>query len=189
MIPWFDGWFLRPSTWFRIVADPLALTTLLLCIPSLHRNRTWVKLNAHHLGTRICWLLIDVCFWSSFTVHWRHWCRGKAGNSCGTFLPKPRRQNSGYPAQLWIQSLLSQTFFQFLDLFEARFLYFIALWWYILWGFAQLALFASHQYWHVKWAWLHVSHQTLKGKGLSWWLHLSQSMFISIQINNHMAGI
>ena len=111
MIPWFDGWFLRPSTWFRIVADPLALTTLLLCIPSLHRNRTWVKLNAHHLGTRICWLLIDVCFWSSFTVHWRHWCRGKAGNSCGTFLPKPRRQNSGYPAQLWIQSLLKPNFF------------------------------------------------------------------------------
>ena len=44
------------------------------------------KLSARHLGTRICWLLMDICFRLFFTEHWRYWCREKTGNSCGTFL-------------------------------------------------------------------------------------------------------
>jgi len=37
----------------------LALITLLLGIPSMHWNGTWAKLNACHLGTRICWWLMN----------------------------------------------------------------------------------------------------------------------------------
>ena len=57
------------------------LTTLLLRIPSTHRSGTWAKLNAHNLGTRICWLLTDSCFGSFITAHWSQWCRGKTGNT------------------------------------------------------------------------------------------------------------
>ena len=60
-----------------------ALITLLFGITSTHRNGTWAKLNARLLGTRICWLLIDSCFRLFITARWRHWCRGKAVNSCG----------------------------------------------------------------------------------------------------------
>jgi len=31
------------------------------------------KLNARHLGTWICWLLIDSCFHSFITACWKHW--------------------------------------------------------------------------------------------------------------------
>jgi len=68
------------------------LITLLLSIPSTHRNETWAKLNARHLGTRICWLLINSYFCSFITARWRHWCKGKTVNSCCTFLSKPHRQ-------------------------------------------------------------------------------------------------
>jgi len=74
----------------------LALIPLLLGIPSTHWNGTWAKLNTHHLGTRICWLLIDSCFCLFFTARWRHWCREKMVNSCCTFLSKPHRQTVIY---------------------------------------------------------------------------------------------
>ena len=68
------------------------VVALFLGIPSMHRNGTWAKLNAGHLGTRLWWLLMDIYFSSFFTVHWRHRCREKIKNSCGAFLSKPRRQ-------------------------------------------------------------------------------------------------
>jgi len=58
----------------------------LLGITSTHRNVTLAKLNAHHLGTRICWLLNDSCFRSFITAHWKHWCREKTVNGYCTFL-------------------------------------------------------------------------------------------------------
>jgi len=48
------------------------------------KHGTWAKLNARHLGTRICWLLIDSCFFSFFTVHWRHWYWTAVVHSCQT---------------------------------------------------------------------------------------------------------
>ena len=47
-------------------------STVLLGIPSTHQNGTWTKLNAHYLGTRLWWLLKDICFHSFITVRWRH---------------------------------------------------------------------------------------------------------------------
>jgi len=69
-----------------------ALIKLLLGIPRTHRNGTWTKLNARHLGTWMCWILVDSCFCSFITVHWRHWCREKTVNSCCTILSKLHRQ-------------------------------------------------------------------------------------------------
>ena len=95
----------------------------------------------------------------------------KMGNSCQQlwYIPvKTTQTNQWLVNQLscGFNPCLSQTFFQFLDLFEARFLilhcdgtYFGALFGHLSHCLVQLALFASHQYWHVRWAWLHVSHQ------------------------------
>jgi len=159
--------------------------TLLLGIPSMHWNRTWAKLNAHHLGTWICWLLIDSCFRSFITVRWRHWCREKTVNSCCTFLSKPRRQTVVNQLSWGFNPHLCKLnfFFSFWNFLKQVFLlccdgtYFGPLLWHLGHCLAQLALLASHQYWHVSWAWQ-------RGKGLSWWLHLA----ISIQMNNCMEG-
>ena len=88
-----------------------ALITLLLGITSMYQNRTWAKLNARLLGTRICWLLIDSCFRSFITARWRHWCGGKTVNSCCTFLLKPRRQTLVNHLSCGFSPTLSQTFF------------------------------------------------------------------------------
>ena len=48
---------------------------------STHQSGTWVKSNACHLGTQICWLLINICFYLFFTAHWRQWCREKTGTA------------------------------------------------------------------------------------------------------------
>ena len=87
------------------------MITLLLGITSTHRNGTWAKLNARLLGTRICWLLIDSCFHSFITLHWRHWCREKTVNSCCAFLPKPLRQTVVNHLSCGFNPNLSQTFF------------------------------------------------------------------------------
>ena len=74
-------------------------------------------------------------------------------------------------AQLWVQSLLKPNFFSVSGPFWSTFFiyctacdgtYFGVLLWHLGHSdcLAQLALFASNQYWHVRWAWLHVSHQT-----------------------------
>ena len=98
--------------------------------PSTHRNRTWAKLNARHLGTQIYWLLIDSCFCLFFTVRWRHWCREKTVNSCGTFLSKPCRQTV---VNLWVQSQPKPNFFfQFLELFRALFSVIAIVWAFVL---------------------------------------------------------
>jgi len=51
-----------------------------------------VKLNPRLLGTRIWWLLIDSCFGSFITARWRHWCRGRTGNTCYFLWCIPGRQ-------------------------------------------------------------------------------------------------
>ena len=38
------------------------LMALFLGIPSTHQNGTWAKLNARHLWTKMCWLLMDISF-------------------------------------------------------------------------------------------------------------------------------
>jgi len=76
---WWTEFF--SQKWYFLHACFLTIS-LLLGIPSTHQNRTWAKLSARHLGTWICWLLMDICFSSSFTACWRHWCREKMGNSC-----------------------------------------------------------------------------------------------------------
>jgi len=53
----------------QIFFRKLALIALLLGIPSMHQNGIWVKLNARHLGMRICWLQIDSCFHLFITAH------------------------------------------------------------------------------------------------------------------------
>jgi len=108
-----------------------ALIALLLGIPSTHRNRTWAKLNARHLGTRLWWLLIDSCIYLFITVRWRHWCREKTVNSCCTFLSKPRRQtvvnhlSCGFNPTTFFFSISgpfwSTFFFQWSQLFELLF--------------------------------------------------------------------
>ena len=117
-----------------------------------HRNGTWTKLNAHHLGTRKCWLLMDICFGLSFTAHWRHWCREQPSlavvYSCQNCTDKQWLTSSAVDS-------IPELFFQFLDLYEAGFfLYsggtcFGLLLWHVHHYLAQLVLFASHQYWHV----------------------------------------
>ena len=79
---WWTDFFWKINTFAYTFFLNSALITLLLGITSTHRNGTWAKLNARHLGTRICWLLIDSCFGSFITARWRLWCRGKTGNSC-----------------------------------------------------------------------------------------------------------
>ena len=53
--------------------------------------------------------------------------------SCCTFLSKPCRQNVVNRHSSGFNPHPSQTFFQFLDLFEARF---FVLWWHMFWAFA-----------------------------------------------------
>ena len=80
---WWAEFFLKINT-FCIHAFFLnsALIALLFDIPSMHWNGSWAKLNTHHLGTWLWWLLMDICFCLFFTAPWRHWCREKMGNSC-----------------------------------------------------------------------------------------------------------
>jgi len=95
------------------------LMTLLLGIPNTHRNGTWAKLNVRHLGTRLWLLLIYSCFCSFFTACWRHWCRGKTGNSCYLlWYINPRRQTVVNQLSCGFNPCLNPTFFQFLDLLE-----------------------------------------------------------------------
>ena len=84
---------------------------LLFSFPSMHRNGTWAKLNARHLGTQIWWLLNDSFFHSFITARWRYWCREKTVNSCYTFLSKPRRQTMVNHVSYGFNPTLSQTFF------------------------------------------------------------------------------
>ena len=125
----------------------LAILTLSLGIPSTHRNGTWAKLNARHLGTR------KGCngYISAFVCRLQRiegtGVEGRQGQnaviSCGTFLSKPHRQT----AQLWIQSPVN-FFFQLLDLFWSRFFYYLFLfvqWWHMFWAFALILLYVSHQ--------------------------------------------
>ena len=84
---------------------------LLFSFPSMHRNGTWAKLNARHLGTQIWWLLNDSFFHSFITARWRYWCREKTVNSCYTFLSKPRRQTVVNHLSCGFNPTLSQTFF------------------------------------------------------------------------------
>ena len=106
---------------------------LLLGTPRMHRSGTWAKLNARHLGIQICWLLMEICFCSSFTARWRHWCRGKTGNSCHCSVVHSCQnhvdKNSGYQLSNPCLSLTSGSrFFLFFS--------FIALQWHTFWGFA-----------------------------------------------------
>jgi len=86
--------FSRWTLFWKSILFVYTLIVLLLGITSTHG--TWVKLNALHLGTRLWWLLMDICFRSTaFTARWAHWrhrYREKTKNSCGTFLSKPHRQ-------------------------------------------------------------------------------------------------
>jgi len=50
-ISFFENQYFLLTCFFLIQSS---LITLLLGIPSMHQNGTWVKLNVHHLGTRIC---------------------------------------------------------------------------------------------------------------------------------------
>jgi len=169
-----------------------ALMTLLLGITSTHRNRTWAKLNAHLLGTRICWLLIDSYFGSFIAARWRHWCRGRTVNSCRTFLSKPHRQTLVNHLNCGFNPTLSQTFFfSFWTFLKHVFIFFILLYcngtYFLGQCLAQLALFASHQYWHVRWAWLHVIHQTWALEG-SLLMVSFISKYVYLYINKQSQG-
>ena len=121
------------------------LIALLLGIPSMHRNGTWVKLNAHHLETQLWWLLMDIYFHSFFTVRWRHWSSQKIGNSCGTFLSKPRRQTVINQLSCGLNPSPSQTFFSVSWSFYSMFFFqwpqlFEVLYWYLDNFLAQLSV-------------------------------------------------
>ena len=107
--------FSKINTFCIQVFKSPALIALLLGISSTHRNRTWAKLNARHLGTQLWCLLMDICFCSFFTVRWKHRCREKTKNSCNTFLSKPRRQTVVNQLSCGFNPSLSQN--QFLDHF------------------------------------------------------------------------
>ena len=79
----FSWWtiFFQNYTFYIQVIWNSALIAWLLGIPNTSRNGTWAKINACHLETWICWLLMDICFCLLFTAHWRHWCREKTSNS------------------------------------------------------------------------------------------------------------
>ena len=70
----------RLSAWFwqEYTAIPYTLflnvsfASLLLGITSILRDGTWAKLNAHHLGTWICSLQINICF-CLFFIHYLDW--------------------------------------------------------------------------------------------------------------------
>jgi len=120
---WCTLFFLKINTfWIHFFKSP-ALIALLLGTPSMHQNKTWAKLNACHLETRL-WLMgyLRSFFTASFfTACWRHRCREKTKYSCGTFLSKPHRKTVVNQLSCRFNHSLSQTFFQFLELFRAFF--------------------------------------------------------------------
>jgi len=86
----------------------------------MHRNETWAKLNACHLGTRLWWLLNDSCFHLFITAPWRHWCREKTVNR---FLSKPPRQTVVNHLRCGFNPTRSQTFFSVSGPFWSTFIF------------------------------------------------------------------
>jgi len=107
-----------------------------------HSKHTWKQdlseIKCSSSGNSNNWLLIDICFSLFFTVHWRHWCRQKTGNSCGKFLSKPCRQTLVNQLSC---ALLSQNFFSFWTFLKQFFLYCDCSFnWYLGHCLAQLSL-------------------------------------------------
>ena len=142
---WVSSWlaFRRLQVWIQLV-NTFSSKTNTFCIQvflksSFDSTVTWhskraseAKLNARHLRTRLWWLLMDICFRLFFTACWRHRhrYREKTKNSCGTFLSKPCRQRQrqtvlnqlscGFNSKVFFSFCF---FFQFVDLFRARFFF------------------------------------------------------------------
>jgi len=79
--PGSETFFSKLHTFCIHVFSNVSFASLLLSITSTLRDGTWVKLNAHRLGTQICSQQINICFCLFFTARWRHCLERRQGTA------------------------------------------------------------------------------------------------------------